>query len=80
MGVAKDLLAWYRVHSDPKMQINLPPLDALAVETGPLDFEVVVEDTNRCPRYSGICLDNVTIAPSRHGWKENQSDGAESGQ
>ena len=64
MGVAKDLLAWYRVHSDPKMQINLPPLDALAVETGPLDFEVVVEDTNRCPRYSGICLDNVTIAPS----------------
>ncbi|MCC6753445.1 MAG: phenylalanine--tRNA ligase subunit beta [Saprospiraceae bacterium] len=64
LGVAKDLLAWYRIHRD-KNKILLP-VDHLKLGsvTGSIQIEVLVEQNERCPRYTGMCFSGIEVGPS----------------
>ncbi|MBK8956402.1 MAG: phenylalanine--tRNA ligase subunit beta [Saprospiraceae bacterium] len=64
LGVAKDLLAWYRVHRDAGKKLKVWELKEIKNAKGSLNIKVTVEDPALCPRYSGICLSNITVQDS----------------
>jgi len=65
LGVARDLAAWFSLHQ-PKT-VNKPDIPEIHEDNTDLPIEVIVEDNNACPRYSGITLTNVTVKESP-GW------------
>ena len=64
LGVARDLLAWFKVHRPYVRQLNDIPVSSLANATGTLNMEVKVHDHDLCPRYSGICLSGIEVKAS----------------
>ncbi len=58
IGVARDLKAV--LHKE----ISWPDISAFADVPGKKPIEVIVENTEACPRYSGITLENITVGPS----------------
>ena len=64
LGVAKDLLAYYRYHLDPGYSIRYPESD-IEIESVPgKEVTVEVRDLDGCPRFSGLTISNVKIGPS----------------
>ena len=63
LGVAKDLLAFVRFHREPGASIIAPQTIELTT-SDKLKIEVEVRDTDACPRYSGLCFDNVKVGTS----------------
>ncbi len=57
-GVARDLRAAFR------RPVNLPDVDAFQVESNALPIEVQVENTEACPRYSGVTISGLEVKPS----------------
>ncbi|BDD10680.1 phenylalanine--tRNA ligase beta subunit [Fulvitalea axinellae] len=57
-GVTRDLKAVYGVST------SLPSVDAFAVENTELPVEVIVENAEACPRYSGVTIKGVKVADS----------------
>jgi phenylalanyl-tRNA synthetase beta chain len=68
IGVARDLVAaWNAMHThEPEKHIalRLPDIGGFAVDNHDLSIEIVVEDLNTCPRYSGITVSGVTVGES----------------
>ncbi len=64
IGVARDLAAHYSFKYDKEWPLNLPQTPDLATIEAPPVIDVVLEDTEGCPRYSGISLSGVTIGDS----------------
>ncbi len=64
IGVAKDLLAYYRYHENPDIALNLPDADIKIEEQADKAIKVEIRDKEGCPRFSGITLSNVKIGPS----------------
>ncbi|MEO5583199.1 MAG: phenylalanine--tRNA ligase subunit beta [Saprospiraceae bacterium] len=64
MGVAKDLAAYYAIHSPghPGFIKSIEP--EIIPQNIDHTISVVVEDSIACPRYSGICISGVTIKES----------------
>lgn len=62
-GVARDLAAYYSLY---KPEIKLQPyvVDAFAVQNNDLPIKVTVENTQACPRYSGLTISDITIKES----------------
>lgn len=65
LGVARDIKA------SQKREIRWPSVDAFKVDNSTLNIEVRVENTEACPRYSGVTLTNVTVAESP-AWLKNR--------
>jgi phenylalanyl-tRNA synthetase beta chain len=63
-GVARDVSAYLAHHDKKNGGARLPAIKALPAFKGKNPLEVSVENTAACPRYSGISINNVTIAPS----------------
>jgi len=63
-GVARDVGAYLSLHDKIKESYKLPSIKALPAFKGKNPIEVSVENKEACPRYSGISIKNVTIAPS----------------
>ena len=63
IGIAKDLAARLKVQ-DESVTVKMPDVSAFKVDNHNLKMEVKVEDTEGCPRYSGVCIHGVTIAES----------------
>lgn len=63
-GVARDVSAYLAHHDKKNGGPKLPAIKALPAFKGKNPLEVTVENTAACPRYSGISIHNVTIAPS----------------
>jgi phenylalanyl-tRNA synthetase beta chain len=63
LGIARDLAARLSVHENA-CTVTLPDISAFNVESNSLKINVLVEDTEGCPRYSGVCIKGVTIAES----------------
>jgi phenylalanyl-tRNA synthetase beta chain len=57
-GVARELRA---LLGQPA---HLPDVSAFATPTSGDNIQVTIEDEQACPRYAGLLLDNVTVAPS----------------
>ena len=63
LGAAKDIAAYMRVHKSWTGTVNTPDTSKFSA-TGPLDLKINVANTEACPRYSGILLENITVGPS----------------
>jgi len=63
IGVAKDVCAWLSYHNNKTVKTKLPVTD-IKFEEGENEFEVIIENTNDCKRYSGLHIKNVTIKES----------------
>lgn len=62
-GVARDLKAYYDLNSQTS-KITLPSINDFESVKIDEDFEVSVEDTDKCPFYSGLIIKNIKVGPS----------------
>ncbi|GAB3425259.1 phenylalanine--tRNA ligase subunit beta [Niabella aquatica] len=70
-GVARDVSAYLSHHDKKNGGARIPAIKALPAFKGKNPVEVSVENITACPRYSGICINNVTIGPSPE-WLQNR--------
>ena len=63
-GIAKDLAAALKINYEGDGKVAMPSVDDFKVHNNTSPIEVVVEDTEACPRYSGVTIKNVTIKES----------------
>lgn len=64
-GVARDLRALFN------QELSLPDLSGFQIDHADLPIEVLVENTEACPRYSGITLTGLTVKESPP-WLQNR--------
>ena len=64
LGVAKDLAAALKINYGLKGVIKLPEVDAFKAEKKKVPVEVVVENEEACPRYSGVTITGLKIKES----------------
>ena len=62
-GVARDLKAFYDFKS-LKSKIILPSINNFESVKLEEDFKINIEDTKKCPFYSGLLIKNIKVAPS----------------
>jgi phenylalanyl-tRNA synthetase beta chain len=63
VGVARDLKAYLNVHNAAGLSLQLPDIRSKFDNTGE-PVKVKVLDTEKCPRYMGVVINNVTVKPS----------------
>ena len=72
IGTAKDLVAGLnRAKETRKYKQHLPSVDNFKVDDHSLDIDVVVEDTDACPRYAGVTITGVKVSESPD-WLKNR--------
>lgn len=72
IGVARDVSAYFNNQENTRQyQAKLPAIPELPKAAKPLPITVTVENTTACPRYSGISITGVKIAPSPD-WLRNK--------
>ncbi len=72
IGSARDLVAGLnRYFNTRKYSLHIPPVDSFKVDNHDLDIDVVVEDTEACPRYSGVTINNIKVGESPQ-WLKNR--------
>ena len=69
IGVARDLVAYLRAQG-VEAKLNLPSVEAFAVESHDLKIDVEVQNTAACPHYTGVTVKGCKIAPSPE-WMQN---------
>ena len=69
-GVARDLYAWL-VQNGYEATLKRPSVEDFAVDNHELNIDVVVENTEACPRYAGVVVRNVTVKESPE-WLQNK--------
>ena len=62
-GVARDLYAYYQAKGID-IQLTKPSVEDFHVQSHALPIEVVVENAQACPRYTGVSIKGVTIKES----------------
>ena len=62
-GVARDLSAWMKRHGKGG-RLRKPSVDAFASDKATDAVKVEVKDPELCPRYSGVTIRNLKVAPS----------------
>lgn len=71
LGVARDICAYLTHHSGEKHLIKNPLNTILPVPGAALPIRVIVEDTEACPRYTGVSISGIQIKPSPE-WLQKQ--------
>jgi phenylalanyl-tRNA synthetase beta chain len=74
IGVARDLAAYLTANTadfSKDRDYSLPSVDAFAVDNRNRPIEVIVENAEACPRYAGLTISNVSVAPSPE-WLQNR--------
>ena len=64
LGVARDLAAALKIQYEHPGQVSLPSVENFKVHNHSLPVEVVVENTEACPRYAGVSLKGITVKES----------------
>lgn len=67
-GVARDLAAYLKQNGKPA-ELRRPSVDAFKIDDETPGVEVVVENTEACPRYSGVTIKGVTVKESPEWYK-----------
>lgn len=62
-GVARDLHAYYVAHGQD-IALTKPNVEAFKVQSNALPISVTVENSNACPRYSGVSIKGVQVGES----------------
>ncbi len=63
LGVARDLAAYLK-HNNLQGELSLPSVSDFAVDNTSMPIELVVEAPERAPRYMGVVVKNLKLAPS----------------
>ena len=63
-GVARDVCAYLTHHDKKSLKPKLPNANSFKVDNTSLKIEASVENTTACPRYSGVCISNITVKES----------------
>ena len=63
-GVARDLYAYYKAKGEETIKLEKPSVEDFHVQSHALPIEVVVENADACPRYTGVSIKGVTIQES----------------
>ncbi len=63
-GVARDVCAYLTHHDKKDIKAKLPNANSFKVDNTSLTIDVKVENTKACPRFSGVSIADITIAPS----------------
>jgi phenylalanyl-tRNA synthetase beta chain len=71
LGVARDLAAYLRVNHQMDEGVAVPDLSGFSPDRTDGDIEVVVENEEACPRYSGLLIEDLKIAESP-AWLQNR--------
>lgn len=71
IGVARDLAAAIKVRNLGEVSFSLPDLSGFTIDNEDLTIEVEVVDKDECPRYSGITVKDLKVAPSPD-WMQNR--------
>lgn len=58
IGVARDLAAFFN------RKVNYPDVSGFAIDNKNNPYQIQVENHEACPRYTGITISNVKVAPS----------------
>ncbi len=69
-GVARDLAA-YLQQAGIEYKLTKPSIDGFAIDKEDGGIDVVVENSEACPRYSGLTMRNVTVKESPD-WLKNK--------
>ncbi|WP_462357389.1 phenylalanine--tRNA ligase subunit beta [Phocaeicola coprocola] len=69
-GVARDLYAWL-TQNGRQATLKRPSVDAFKVDNHDMNIDIVVENTEACPRYAGVAIKNVTVKESPE-WLQNK--------
>lgn len=69
-GVVRDLYAWL-VQNGYQTSLHRPETSEFKVDNHDMDIDVVVENTEACPRYAGVAIKNVTVKESPE-WLQNK--------
>jgi len=64
VGVARDLIAYLNFHQGKALKLLLPKVDHFKVDNTDTPINVTVEDIEKAPRYAGITLSAIKVAPS----------------
>lgn len=74
VGVARDLVAVLNAMSakeDVDTELLLPSVNGFSTGSGTKNIEVKVEDSEACPRYSGLTISNIKVGESPE-WLKNR--------
>lgn len=71
VGVAKDLAAALKINYNHEGKVKLPSVEAFKVDNQDLTLDVIVENYDACPRYSGVSIKGVTVGESPD-WLKNR--------
>jgi phenylalanyl-tRNA synthetase beta chain len=71
IGVARDLAAVLSVRNNTETLLRYPDLSDFKEGNEPPPITVEIRDQQRCPRYAGITLNNIQVAPSPK-WLSNR--------
>ncbi len=70
-GVARDLAAYLNINEGRNVKAQLPSVTAFKPDNNDNPYEVIVENTTDCPRYTGITISGVKIGESPE-WLKNK--------
>jgi len=71
LGVAKDVCAYLTHHNKKDTRIKSPFNNLFRADNNNLPIKVTVENTEACPRYSGVSISGVTVKESPQ-WLKNK--------
>lgn len=71
LGVAKDLAAALKINHGQSGAVNAPDVSTFKVDNHSLPVEVIVENEEACPRYTGVMIRGVKVAESPD-WLKNR--------
>ncbi len=74
IGVARDLAAYLAVNTNDFVKdrdFSIPSVEAFVVDNHDRHIDIVVENTDACPRYAGLTISGVTVGPSPE-WLQNR--------
>jgi len=64
LGVARDLAAALKINYGHSGEVCVPEVDSFKIDNHSLPIEVSVENTEACPRYSGVVIKGVHVGES----------------
>ncbi len=70
-GVARDLAAYLNINEGLTVKAKLPSLDNFKPDNNDNPYEVLIENSTDCPRYTGITISGVSIGESPE-WLKNK--------
>ena len=69
IGAARDLVAYLKQSQEAELKI--PAVNEFQKDNEELPIEIDIENTEACPRYSGVTLTNIEVKPSPE-WLQNR--------